>query len=156
MRRRRDKYAWERRGNEFLRTNVAFRRYVLRELERRGPLLARELEDRSARKREKHRWYGSRDVAIMLELLHGRGVVAIVGRRGGQRLWDLGERGYPEPEIAVRIEKDSWVSVDTSRRKQNSYNSAQARKREGEIKVAPYKGKPLEPQPSPHVRSTTV
>ena len=31
----------------------------------------------------------------MLEILHGRGVVAIVGRRGGQRLWDLGERWYP-------------------------------------------------------------
>src|SRR6476619_5721433 len=63
MRRRRDTYAWERRGNEFLTTNAAFRRYVLRELERRGPLLARELEDRSASKRETHRWYGSRSVA---------------------------------------------------------------------------------------------
>jgi uncharacterized protein YcaQ len=36
MRRRRNKYTWERRGNEFLRTNVRARRYVLRELERRG------------------------------------------------------------------------------------------------------------------------
>jgi uncharacterized protein YcaQ len=96
MRRRRDKYAWERRGNEFLKTNAAFRRYVLRELERRGPLLAREIEDRSASKRETHRWYGSRSVAIMLEILHGRGGVAIVGRRGGQRLWDLAERWYPD------------------------------------------------------------
>src|SRR6266536_3551311 len=32
---------------EFLRENAAFRRYLLRELERRGPLLSRELEDRS-------------------------------------------------------------------------------------------------------------
>ena len=34
----------------------------------------------------------------MLEILHGRGDVAIVGRRGGQRLWDLAERWYPETE----------------------------------------------------------
>ncbi len=39
----------------------------------------------------------------MLDLLHGRGVVAIVGRRGGQRLWDLAERWYPETEkISLR------------------------------------------------------
>src|SRR6266567_7511651 len=43
--RRTGKYAWERRGNEFLKTNASFRRYVLRELERRGPLLSREIED---------------------------------------------------------------------------------------------------------------
>ena len=106
MRRRRDKYAWERRGNEFLKTNAAFRRYVLRELDRRGPLLARELEDRSALKRETHRWYGSRSVAIMLEILHGRGVVAIVGRRGGQRLWDLAERWYPETDTVPLAEAE--------------------------------------------------
>ena len=44
--------AWERRGKEFLEANPGFRRYVLRELERRGPLLSRELDDRSHRARE--------------------------------------------------------------------------------------------------------
>jgi uncharacterized protein YcaQ len=34
----------------------------------------------------------------MLELLEGRGQVAIVGRRGGHRLWDLGERWFPDVE----------------------------------------------------------
>jgi uncharacterized protein YcaQ len=110
MRRRRDKYAWERRGNEFLKTNAAFRRYVLRELERRGPLLAREIEDRSASKRETHRWYGSRSVAIMLEILHGRGGVAIVGRRGGQRLWDLAERWYPETHTVSLAEAERLLA----------------------------------------------
>jgi uncharacterized protein YcaQ len=100
MRRRRTgRYEWERRGTEFLRENEAFRRYVLRELDRRGPLLARELEDRSARKRDtRHPWWGTRNVATMLEILHDRGVVAIVGRRGSQRLWDLADRWYPEVE----------------------------------------------------------
>jgi uncharacterized protein YcaQ len=98
MSRRRTKYAWERRSRQFLTENAGFRRYVLRELEARGPLLARELEDRAARSREKHPWWGSRQVGLMLEILQGRGQVAIVGRRGKQRLWDIAERWYPETE----------------------------------------------------------
>jgi uncharacterized protein YcaQ len=88
-------YEWERRGAEFLKENASFRRYVLRELDRRGPLLGRELENRTARQRDKHPWWGARDVGIMLELLQVRGEIAIVGRRGKQRLWDLAERWYP-------------------------------------------------------------
>jgi hypothetical protein len=99
MRRRRRKYTFERRADEFLKANPRFRRYVLRELERNGPLLSRELEDHSRDRRdEPHAWYGARNVAIMLDVLHGRGIVAIVGRRNGQRLWDLAERWYPETE----------------------------------------------------------
>jgi uncharacterized protein YcaQ len=90
------KYAWERRGTEFLKKNAAFRRYVLRELERRGPLLSRELTDTSVRTWESGGWYGSRNVTVMLELLAGRGEIAIVGRRSGHRLWDLAERWYPD------------------------------------------------------------
>jgi len=98
MRRRRGKYSFERRSNEFLKANPRFKRYVLRELEQRGPLLSRELEDHSGGPRESHGWYGNRNVAEMLDILHGRGVVAIVGRRNGQRLWNLAERWYPETE----------------------------------------------------------
>ena len=104
MRRRRTgNYAWERRDTEFLQTNAAYRRYVLRELERRGPLLSRELDDHSVRTWKSHGWHGSRNTGVMLDLLHLRGVVAIVGRRDGQRLWDLAERWYPETEtVALR------------------------------------------------------
>ena len=99
MRRKRTgRYAWERRGTEFLQKNPDFRRYVLRELERRGPLLSRELVDASVRTWKSGGWYGNRNVTVMLELLEGRGEVAIVGRRGGHRLWDLAERWYPEAD----------------------------------------------------------
>jgi uncharacterized protein YcaQ len=40
----------------------------------------------------------------MLDLLHRRGVIAIAGRRGGQRLWDLAERWYPETETVPLAE----------------------------------------------------
>jgi len=108
MRRRRTgKYAWERHGADFLRENAAFRRYVLRELERRGPLLSREIEDHASMRREAHVWWGTRKMGLLLELLSSRGEVAIVGRRNGQRLWDLGERWYPEPQ-----EKVSWPEAE--------------------------------------------
>lgn len=68
----------------------------------------------------------------------------------------LNERAHLSPEMALRIEKAFGVSMDTLMRMQNSYNIAQARKREREIKVAPYNGKPLEPQPAPRVRSRTA
>ncbi|MGH3132381.1 MAG: DNA glycosylase AlkZ-like family protein [Gaiellaceae bacterium] len=103
MRRRRGTYSFERRSTEFLKANPRFKRYVLRELERNGPLLSRELDDHSVARWESHGWYGNRMVAEMLDILHGRGLVAIVGRRGGQRVWDLAERWYPESEtISLR------------------------------------------------------
>ena len=98
IRRKRGKYAWERRGAEFLQANAGYKRFVLNELERRGPLLSRELADDSVRTWESHGWYGTRNTSVMLDILHGRGLVAIVGRRNGQRLWDLAERWYPETE----------------------------------------------------------
>jgi hypothetical protein len=60
----------------------------------------------------------------------------------------LNERAHLSSEMALRIEKAFGVSMDTLMRMQNSYDIAQARKREGEIKVAPFKGKPLDQQPA--------
>jgi addiction module HigA family antidote len=56
----------------------------------------------------------------------------------------LNERASLSPEMALRIEKAFGVSMDTLMRMQNSFDIAQARKREGDIKVARYQpaGKP--------------
>jgi uncharacterized protein len=86
---------WQR----FIDENASFRRYVLRELERRGPLLGRDLDDRGSGA-DDHRWWGRRWVGRMLDILELRGEVAVAGRRGGQRLWDLAERVWPETEVA--------------------------------------------------------
>jgi uncharacterized protein len=37
-------------------------------------------------------------MGLMLNVLNARGQVAVVGRRGRQRVWDLAERWYPETE----------------------------------------------------------
>lgn len=59
----------------------------------------------------------------------------------------LNERAHLSPEMALRIEKAFGVSMETLMRMQNSYDIAQARKREGEIKVERYMGRPRDPQP---------
>jgi uncharacterized protein len=124
--RRANTSAQEQWTRDFLEQNAGFRRYVLRELERRGPLLGRELEDRGGGRGRSHRWYGSRQVGLMLEALHRRGELAVVGRKSGQRLWHLAEDWYPETEtvslreaerilaeqrfraLGVRLEKGEW------------------------------------------------
>jgi uncharacterized protein len=128
MRRRRrgTPYSWDRRNREFVQQNASFRRYILRELERRGPMPSRDLEDRSVQGRREHRWFGNRHVALMLEVLHLYGEVAVVGRSGRQRVWGLGEAWYPSTEslsireaerrlaeqqfrtLGVRLEKGEW------------------------------------------------
>jgi uncharacterized protein YcaQ len=116
------------RANDYLKANTGFRRYVLRELEARGPLLSREIEDHRSMNRDPHDWWGVRKMGLMLEVLAGRGEVAVVGRRGKQRLWDLAERWYPETEritwaqaqalltekrfrsLGVKLDKGRWLA----------------------------------------------
>jgi uncharacterized protein YcaQ len=95
--RRRDR-PLDRRLTAWLKENTSFRRYVLNELQRRGPLLSREIEDHVPTRREAHRWWGERKMGLMLGVLNARGEVAVVGRRGKQRLWDVADRWYPETE----------------------------------------------------------
>jgi uncharacterized protein YcaQ len=113
-------------AREWLAENRAYRRHVLRELERRGPLLSREIDDHAGLEREQHRWWGARKMGLMLEILAANGEVAVAGRSGGQRVWDLAERVYPETEtlpwreakrllderrfraLGVRLEKGEW------------------------------------------------
>ena len=100
------RYERERWTHGFLAENRSFRRYVLREIEARGPLLSRELEDRSAGETRDHRWYGPRKVGLMLSALHLRGELAIAGRRGGQRLWEVAERWLPQTETVALPEAE--------------------------------------------------
>jgi len=92
------------RAKEWLRENAAFARHVLRELERRGPLLGREIADHTSMERSSHRWWGARKMGLMLDVLSAHGKVAVAGRRGTQRLWDLAERWYPETERVTLAE----------------------------------------------------
>lgn len=93
----------------WMRVNEPFRRYVLAEMRERGPLLSRDLEDRAVEPWASTGWTGNRNVSQMLTFLAARGEIAIVGRQGQQRLWDLAERWFPETEPLPDEEADRWL-----------------------------------------------
>jgi uncharacterized protein len=101
---------------DFLRTNARFRRHVLREVERHGPLLSRDLEHDLMPAGEGHRWWGDRQVRLMLDILAARGEIAVAGRNGKLRLWDLPERVLPETETPPWREAERELERRTQRR----------------------------------------
>ena len=75
--------------------NDAFRRDILRLLDRSGPLTSRDIPDTCVVPWASSGWTNRRNVTQMLEFLMMRGEIAIAGRVGRERVWDLAERVYP-------------------------------------------------------------
>jgi uncharacterized protein len=88
----------------WVRANDGFRRDLLDELLRDGPLTRQELPDTCTVPWRSSGWNNNRNVAMMLEMLVQRGEVAVAGRRGRDRLWDLASRVYPDDEIVPTAE----------------------------------------------------
>jgi uncharacterized protein YcaQ len=96
--------AWGTRVREWLHANDAFRRYVLSELESRGPLRSRDLEDRSVASWPSSGWTHGRNVSQMLDFLGARGEIAVAGRVGSERLWDMAKRVLPTDRPAIDVD----------------------------------------------------
>lgn len=93
------------RARTFLDANAAFSEELLAELRERGPLRARDLEDRSSEP-WRHGWWtdevsGRQTIARMLHLLWISGRVGVGGRIGAERLWDVFERCLPPGADAI-------------------------------------------------------
>jgi hypothetical protein len=114
-RRRANKLARDRWIRDFLGTNARFRRQLLRQLDRDGPLLSRELQTDLVSDRTDHRWWGSGQMRLMLDILAARGEIGVAGRVGKQRLWDLGERVFPPGETAPW--RDAQRLIEEQRRR---------------------------------------
>lgn len=80
--------------------NASFRRDVLALIEEKGPLLSRDIPDTSVVPWPSSGWTNNRNVTKMLESLALRGQLAISGRQGRQRYWDLPERVFP-PDLPL-------------------------------------------------------
>lgn len=89
---------WPRREStiEWLKANDRFRTDVLARLRADGPLFASDIPDTAQVARPPDGWFGSNQTVHMLDFLQRQGEVAIVGREGRQRRWDLAERVYPK------------------------------------------------------------
>jgi len=83
------------RARRWFEVNDRFRRDILARLESLGPLMSRDIPDTSLEQWGSSGWTNDRNVTQMLEFLMMRGEVAITGRQGRQRIWDLAERVYP-------------------------------------------------------------
>jgi uncharacterized protein YcaQ len=89
----------------WLRDNDRFRRDVLRALGDSGPVSSREIPDTCVVPWASTGWTNNRNVTQMLEFLTMRGEVAIAGRVGRERLWDLAERVYPADVVVPPVEE---------------------------------------------------
>jgi uncharacterized protein YcaQ len=93
------------RSRAWLRDNDCFRRDVLDLLDASGPLVSRDIPDTSVVPWASTGWTNNRNVTQMLEFLMTRGEIAIAGRSGRERLWDLAERVYPSNVVVPSVEE---------------------------------------------------
>ena len=91
-------------ARQWLRANDSFRRDVLDLLDNSGPLLSRDVPDTSVMAWPSTGWTNTRNVTQMLEFLMMRGEVAIAGRVGRERLWDVPERVYPADIVVPSVD----------------------------------------------------
>jgi len=89
----------------WLRDNDSFRRDILDLLGGSGPVTSRDIPDTCVVPWASTGWTNNRNVTQMLEILMTRGEVAIAGRVGRQRLWDLAERVYPADVVVPSVEE---------------------------------------------------
>jgi uncharacterized protein len=93
------------RSQRWLGDNDPFRLDVLELLESDGPLTAKQVPDSSIVAWQSSGWNANRNVTMMLELLESTGEVAVSGRQGRDRLWDLAERVYHSDIPTVPLEQ---------------------------------------------------
>lgn len=114
---------WSPRARAWVEANESFHRYVLAELDRTGPITAGEIDDVATVPWQSTGWTNARNVTQMLEFLAAMGEVAVAGREGPQRLWDLAERVYPSlprlapEEVAQRRAEQRLRSLGIARQK---------------------------------------
>ena len=105
-----DLRGWQVAYREWVRANDACRRDILKRLAEAGPLPSRELPDSCVKPWQSTGWTNNKNVTRLLDLMSQRGEVAVAGRRGRDRLWDLAERVYP----------DGWApAVEDARRERD-------------------------------------
>jgi hypothetical protein len=91
----------------WIRDNDRFRRDILDLLAGSGPMTSRDIPDTCVVPWASTGWTNNRNVTQMLEILMMRGEVAIAGRVGRERIWDLAERVYPADVVVPSVEDAS-------------------------------------------------
>jgi len=87
---------WHPSRRQWVEANAQFRTDVLAKLAAEGPLLANQIDDTARVAGGDDSWYGPSQVPRMLETLQMSGEIAIVGREGRSKRWDLAQRVFPQ------------------------------------------------------------
>src|SRR5262245_36631572 len=90
---------------DWLEANELFRNEVLDILDADGPLPSRSVHATAQVPWKSSGWNSDRNVRTMLSCLLARGEVAINGREGSSRKYDLAERVYPDGVDVVPLEE---------------------------------------------------
>jgi len=93
-----DMRSWgERSGaGSWMAANARFARGILDRIAAEGPLTSRDIPDEAEVPWPSSGWTNDRNVTKMLENLHMRGELAVIGRIGKLRIWELASRAFPE------------------------------------------------------------
>lgn len=83
----------------WMAANDDTRREILDKLHDEGPVTSKALPDTTAVPWRSSGWNGDRNVRMLLENMVGRGEVAVAGKDGRDKLWDLAERVYPDDPV---------------------------------------------------------
>jgi uncharacterized protein YcaQ len=95
---------WEE-TRDWLEANELFRNEVLDILDADGPLPSRDVHAHAQVPWRSSGWNADRNVRMMLSCLLARGEVAVAGRQGSHRTYDLAERVYPDGVAPVPVEE---------------------------------------------------
>jgi uncharacterized protein YcaQ len=81
----------------WMKQNAKLRKFMLREIRRKGPMPSRLLEEdgQDPTVWVSTGWTSGRNVSRMLDMLMIEGKILVSSRAGGQKLWDLAERVLP-------------------------------------------------------------
>ena len=97
---------WQVFVRDWVAANDACRRDILARLAAGGPLQSRELPDTCVKPWQSTGWTNNKNITRLLEFMVSRGEVAVAGRRGRERLWDLAERVYPDHPVIPAAEAE--------------------------------------------------
>jgi uncharacterized protein len=86
--------SWQESLRDWVLANDRCRLEILDRLEKSGPLPSRALPDTCEKPWPSTGWTNNKNVTQLLDFMSGRGEVAVAGRKGRDRLWDLAGRVY--------------------------------------------------------------
>lgn len=95
---------WHHTLAEWMAANDGGRRDVLEELRREGPLPVSSLPDTCVRPWRSSGWNDGKNTRMLVAQMVQRGEVAVGGRDGRERVYDLAERVYPDVAVPPLLE----------------------------------------------------